>query len=168
VLVLNIGRSTGNSNIDNQGDIIITQAEGTFTAEEVSSGYGDVSIEGPAITGVADKTNVYGDNINLTATTSSISSLNVEEKSWPMTTIGNITDEDKISEAFGETGGNTWNLVRDPVTGEVQMQFAIDYTTVRDLDIEAATSITATAPGDIEITEVTGDMGVNVFEAAVR
>ena len=83
----------------------------------------------------------------------------------PLTTIGNMIDEDKAGEAYGETGDHTWIIVRDPVTGVIIMQFAIDYTAVRDLNLDAATSITASAPGDIEIIEITGDMGVNVIEA---
>jgi len=165
VLILNIGKSTGRSNIDNQGDIIITQAEGIFTAEEVISHYGDVAVSSEDIAGVENKTNVYGEDINLTATTGSITGLNVEEKSWPLTTIAHITDEDKQNEAYGETGSKTWIMVRDPVTGEIIMLFAIDYTAVRDLDLDTATSITAKAAGDIEIKEITGDMGVNVIEA---
>ncbi|MDD3898950.1 MAG: hypothetical protein PHE82_08410, partial [Syntrophomonadaceae bacterium] len=120
ILILNIGKSTGNSSIYNLGDIIVTQQEGTFTAEEVISRYGDVALTSPDIAGVDGKTNVYGEEISLTATTGSISGLNVEQKSWPLTTIANIEDEDKKNEVFGQTGGNTWVLVRNPVTGEVE------------------------------------------------
>jgi len=165
IFILNIGKSTGNSSIYNEGNIIVTQQEGTFTAKEVISKYGDVALTSPDIAGVDGKTNVYGEEISLTATTGSITGLNAEEKSWPLTTIANIEDEDKKNEAFGETGGNTWVLVRNPATGEIEMQFAIDYTAVGDLNIDSATIITANASGDIEITEVTGDMGVNIIEA---
>ena len=81
VLVLNIGESTGSSNISNLGDIVITQQTGIFTAEEIFSRYGDVSITGPEITGVDNKTNVTGEDISLTATTGSITGLDVEERS---------------------------------------------------------------------------------------
>ena len=168
VLVLNIGESTGSSNISNLGDIVITQQTGIFTAEEIFSRYGDVSITGPEITGVDGKTNVTGEDISLTATTGSITGLNVEERSWDLTTIGNIIDEDKKNQAYGQTGSKSWILVRNAQTGQIEMQFAIDYTAVRDLNIENATSITASAAGDIEINEVTGNMGINVIEAGGR
>jgi hypothetical protein len=165
VLIINIGKSTGKSSISNLGDIIVTQQNGTFTAENVFSRYGDVSVTSPDIAGVEGRTNVTGDHISLTATTGSITGLNVDERAWPLTTIGNIIDEDKKNQAYGQTGDKTWILVRNAETGEIEMQFAIDYTSVRDLRIENATSITASAAGDIEINEVTGHMGVNLIQA---
>ena len=165
VLILQIGQSTGQSQVDNMGDIIITQANGTFTAAEVTSAYGDVTIKAPSIAGVANKTNIYGNNISLTAASGSITGLNVDEVAWPLTTIGNITDQDKFNEAYGNTGSNTWMLVRNPLTGEIEMKFAIDYTAVIDLDVNAATNINATAAGDIEINEIRGNMGINVIDA---
>jgi uncharacterized coiled-coil protein SlyX len=164
ILILNIGKSTGKSNISNLGDITVTQQTGTFTAEEVFSRYGDVSITSQDIAGVDGKTNVTGENISLDAA-GSITGLNVEERSWDLTTIANITDEDKKDQPYGETGDKSWLLVRNAESGEIEMQFAIDYTSVRDLNEHDATSITASAGGDIEINEITGDMGVNVIEA---
>jgi hypothetical protein len=102
---------------------------------------------------------VTGENISLTATTGSITGLNVEERSWPLTTIGNITDEDKKNEAYGETGGKSCILIRNSETGQIEMQFAIDYTTVRDLNIDDATQYHRQCCGDIGLSEVTGHNG---------
>ena len=52
-LTLKIGTSTGESYLLNIGDITIEQEQGTFTAGEVVSTHGDVSITAPAIEGVA-------------------------------------------------------------------------------------------------------------------
>ena len=52
-LVLVIGTSTGESYLLNVGDIAIEQSSGTFTAGEVVSTHGDVTITAPSIEGVA-------------------------------------------------------------------------------------------------------------------
>ena len=52
-LVLEIGTSTGESYLLNVGDITIRQSSGTFTAGEVVSTHGDVTITAPSIEGVA-------------------------------------------------------------------------------------------------------------------
>ncbi|MDY3859971.1 MAG: hypothetical protein SO014_04955 [Candidatus Limivicinus sp.] len=52
-LVLVIGTSTGESYLLNVGDITIKQSSGTFTAGEVVSTHGDVTITAPGIEGVA-------------------------------------------------------------------------------------------------------------------
>lgn len=52
-LVLVIGTSTGESYLLNIGDITIRQSSGTFTAGEVVSTHGDVTITAPSIEGVA-------------------------------------------------------------------------------------------------------------------
>ena len=52
-LVLVIGTSTGESYLLNVGDIAIRQSSGTFTAGEVVSTHGDVTITAPSIEGVA-------------------------------------------------------------------------------------------------------------------
>ncbi len=52
-LVLAIGTSTGESYLLNVGDITIRQSSGTFTAGEVVSTHGDVTITAPGIEGVA-------------------------------------------------------------------------------------------------------------------
>ncbi|MDY6180230.1 MAG: hypothetical protein SPI15_05205 [Candidatus Faecousia sp.] len=52
-LVLLIGTSTGESYLLNVGDITIRQSSGTFTAGEVVSTHGDVTITAPSIEGVA-------------------------------------------------------------------------------------------------------------------
>ena len=54
-LVLLIGSSTGESYLLNVGDITIRQSSGTFTAGEVVSTHGDVTITAPVIEGVAAK-----------------------------------------------------------------------------------------------------------------
>ena len=54
-LVLEIGTSTGESYLLNVGDITIRQSSGTFTAGEVVSTHGDVTITAPSIEGVAVK-----------------------------------------------------------------------------------------------------------------
>ena len=52
-LVLVIGTSTGESYLLNVGDITIQQSGGTFTAGEVVSTHGDVTITAPSIEGIA-------------------------------------------------------------------------------------------------------------------
>ena len=52
-LLLNIGTSTGESYLLNFGDITVVQSNGTFTAAEVVTTHGNVSITAPAIEGVA-------------------------------------------------------------------------------------------------------------------
>ena len=54
-LVLVIGTSAGESYLLNVGDITIRQSSGTFTAGEVVSTHGDVTITAPSIEGVAAK-----------------------------------------------------------------------------------------------------------------
>ena len=163
VLIINIGKSTGKSSISNLGDIIVTQQNGTFTAENVFSRYGDVSVTSPDIAGVEGRTNVTGDHISLTATTGSITGEWMKEPglSLPLATSLMRTRRPGL--------WTNWRqdliLVRNVKTGKSK-SVAIDYTSVRDLRIENATSITASAAGDIEINEVTGHMGVNLIKPA--
>ena len=51
------------------------------------------------------------------------------------------------------------------VTGLLEMNFFIDFTTISVDDHEIATTLTATAAGDISITEVRGDLGLAKAES---
>ncbi|MGE4277727.1 MAG: S-layer homology domain-containing protein, partial [Lawsonibacter sp.] len=194
-LNLHIGQSTGESYLLNTGDIHVTQDTGTFTAAEVVSTHGDVTIISQSIAGVAAEqkeeitdeyvlgqyaqklvgeklvgetaqygtdANVYGEEITLAATAGDITGLTTEQRSWPETTIGIIENEDNPPTNYPASG--TWSMTRD-TDGKIVMIFVIDYTAVRDVDLESAGKLNATAAGNIQIAELTGDMGVDHVKA---
>ena len=59
----------------------------------------------------------------------------------------------------------SWNIARNAVTGLLEMNFFIDFTTISVDDHDLATTLTATAAGDISITEVQGDLGLAKAES---
>jgi len=187
-LVIKIGTSNGESYILNIGDITVDQKNGTFTAGEVVSSHGDVTITSDAIEGVADSdkedvsdpyilnlysdkliggdgkgtdSNIYGENITLTAENGGIgknTEVVTEQASWIEDTISNILGEDNPPDAYSPDNKGTWAITRNETTGKIEMTFEIDFTAIRDIDIETGTNLNANAVEDIAISELTGDM----------
>ncbi|MEE0756887.1 hypothetical protein [Allofournierella sp.] len=162
-LTLAIGESTGETSITNKGSITITQNEGTFTAREVVSGYENVTITAPDIAGVEGFTNVTGTDLVLTALTDSIRDLTIDQRDWVEHTVVDVTELQKAPEAMPASG--SWCITRNAVTGLLEMNFFIDFTTISVDDHDLATTLTATAAGDISITEVQGDLGLAKAES---
>ncbi|MEI3101580.1 MAG: hypothetical protein V8T45_07260 [Oscillospiraceae bacterium] len=163
-----IGQSKGETSLSNNGSITITQDAGTFTAKDIVSVYEDVSLTAPNILGVAGETNVTGSVIELEATEGSILDLTTDQQDWIEHTVANIdgvaTDpvsgEYVVPEDMPADGGS-WTISRNPQTGELEMAFEVDFTSISVRENDVSTSLTATAPGDIEITEIYGDLGVD-------
>ena len=97
-LNVSIGESTGETHMWNEGDIHITQDQGDFTAADVHSERGDVSIEtknGDILGAQSDTPNVYGREIDLKASGSIGSEeqpLTTEQQANRPTLVGNITE----------------------------------------------------------------------------
>ena len=153
-----IGESTGASSVTNKGSITITQNAGTFTAREVVSGYEDVTITAPDIRGWNGLTNVTGANITLTAAAGSIEGLTTDQRDWVEHTVVDVAELQKAPGSMPAAG--SWTIIRNAATGLLEMCFAIDFTTISVDDHDLATTLTATAAGDVSITEVRGDLGV--------
>ena len=162
-LTLAIGESTGESSVTNKGSITITQNEGTFTAREVVSGYENVTITAPYIAGAEGLTNVTGTDLVLTALTGSIRDLTIDQRDWVEHTVVDVSELQKAPDAMPAAG--SWRITRNALTGLLEMNFFIDFTTISVDDHEIATTLTATAAGDISITEVRGDLGLAKAES---
>ena len=160
---LAIGESTGAASVTNKGSITITQNKGAFTAREVVSGYENVTITAPDIAGVEGFTNVTGTDLVLTALTGSIRDLTIDQRDWVEHTVVDVTELQKAPEAMPATG--SWCITRNALTGLLEMNFFIDFTTISVDDHDLATTLTATAAGDISITEVQGDLGLAKAES---
>ena len=188
-LVLNIGNSTGSSYLVNVGDITIRQENGTFTAGEVVSTHGQVTIEASNMEGTAleDKTpvsdsrvaalynahfvgtdaanaNIYADGIYLTATGSIGKTADVitQQVHWNEGVIGNITGES--TPEFGLYDVNdpaSWQILRNSATGRIEMVFEMDYTAIRDRLENAGSELIVSAGGDIAITEARGSLSAD-------
>ena len=170
-----IGRSKGETSLSNNGSITITQDAGTFTAKEIVSVYEDVSLTAPNILGVAGETNVTGSVIELAATApdGSILDLTTDQQDWIEHTVANIggVATDPVSGEYVvpvdmPTDSGSWTISRNPQTGELEMSFEVDFTSISVRENDVSTSLTATAPGDIQITEIYGDMGVDKVSSA--
>ncbi len=168
-----IGESKGETSLINNGSITITQDTGTLTAKDIVSVYEDVSLTAPYIKGAEEsyeKANVTGSIIELTATAidGSILDLTTDQQDWIEHTVANLdgVDTDPVSGEYVvpenmPTGGGSWTISRNPQSGELEMSFEVDFTSISVRENDVPTSLTATAPGDIEITELSGDLGVN-------
>ncbi|HJA24981.1 MAG TPA: hypothetical protein H9795_02865, partial [Candidatus Fournierella merdigallinarum] len=163
---LDIGESTGASSVTNLGSITITQAAGTFTAREVTSGYEDVTITAPAIAGAAGVAgaNVTGTALDFTATTGGIEGLTVDQRDWVEHTVVDMSELTQAPAAM-PAAGESWTIIRNAATGLLEMNFQIDFTTISVDDHHTATTLTALAVGDISITEVQGDLGLAKAES---
>ena len=184
-LVVNIVSSTGAAYLLNTGDITVTQQTGTFTAGEVVSTYGKVTVTAPEIQGAANKqtvtdnrvlqtyadqhvdpakangANIYAEGMDLKATTGGIGDkvqLVTEQILWKEATVGNIDGEDAPPASYSATNTGSWAVVRNALTGAIEMKFVMDYTAVRDLDLISGSDFSASAPGSIAIRELTGNM----------
>ena len=166
-----IGQSKGETSLSNNGSITVTQDKGTLTAKDIVSVYEDVSLTAPYIKGVSgDEANVTGSVIELTATApdGSILDLTTDQQDWIEHTVANLdgVERDPVSGEYVipddmPTDGGSWTISRNAQTGELEISFMVDFTSISVRDNSVSTSLTATAPGDIQITEIYGDMGVD-------
>ena len=172
-LNLSIGVSTGRSEIWNEGDINITQDEGDFTAADIRSERGDVTIDsvGGSILGVEDDTaDISGRKISLTAKESigdETNALEIDQRSNRLQLAGNITEPVK-----DENGVYSVQLVEWQATdasGNPMTVWAIDvvmqYDWLRVDDAEEGTRLDAEAGESIFIREATGNMGLGTVKA---
>lgn len=183
-LVLNIGKSTGESYLLNVGDITINQGSGTFTAGEVVSTHGDVSITAPSIEGVAAKAEitdeyvqgtykdkhvgettengetVYGTAANVYAGNHSYGATvgGIGAKT-ELTTDQRSWKEDVIANIDADATDSR-NISRND-DGEIVMNFNASFNGVRDIDLTTETTLNASAIDDIAITELTGNQKVD-------
>ena len=172
-LNLSIGVSTGMSGIWNEGSINITQDEGDFTAEEIRSERGDVSIAsmGGDILGVEDETtDVSGRKIKLTAQGSigdETHALETDQRTNRLELVGNITEPVK-----DENGNYNIKLVEraavdeagNPMTQWV-LDVAVQYDWLRVDDPQEETRLDAEAGEDIFIREAAGNAGLGSVQA---
>ena len=119
-LNISIGASHGETHMWNEGDINITQDEGDFTAADVHSERGDISIRtenGDILGAQSDTPNLYGENIELSASGSIGSderALTIEQQADRPALVGNIA-----SPAQDADGNYDITLVERPVTETV-------------------------------------------------
>ena len=135
-----------------------------------------MSLTAPYIKGVSgDEANVTGSVIELTATApdGSILDLTTDQQDWIEHTVANLdgVERDPVSGEYVipddmPTDGGSWTISRNPQTGELEMSFEVDFTSISVRENDVSTSLTATAPGDIEITEIYGGMGVDKVSSA--
>ena len=172
-LNLSIGVSTGVSAIWNDGDLNITQDEGNFTAAEIRSERGDVTlaVNGGDLLGVQDETvDVSGRQLHLTAKGSigdADNALEIDERSNRLELVGNI-----IAPEQDENGNYTIKVVERPAldaSGNAITERVIDvvvqYDWLRVDDPNEETRLDAEAGEDIFIREASGNVGLGQVKA---
>ncbi len=160
-----IGQSTGNTNLYNDGSIDIT-VTGTsdLIVELIESERGDVKIDvqdGSILAGGDQEQNILGANIDLHASGSigtESDPLKLQQRDNQPTVAVQVRDETPSGEQTG--------TVRRDENGNWVMDTAVSFDWIRK-DVEDATMrLDATADtGDIALTEIEGGTGVGVISA---
>lgn len=165
-----VGAATGAAFVQNEGDIILEQAEGTLTAGAIHSKLGDVSLtaKNGAIEGSnSGQTNVVGKEISLAAKAGigANTPLTIEQRVYEPTLVGNVTKpagEDKpVIKPIDADGKPTSEADKEESPRENWgMETEITFDWIRVEHPEKATKLNITAGGNVNVIEQTGDMGL--------
>ncbi len=174
-LNIEVGEATGAAYVTNRGDITIRQATGTLTAGAVESNFGDVTlialngdIEGNPEGSVA----VRAENIHLSAAGSigQGHTLLVEQSDKRVTLVANLKRPESLAEAIvaalaadGQPTDEAGKAERPKELWALETLIDFDWLLVNYPG--EAVQLNATAGGDINIRENSGDMGLGVIDA---
>ena len=106
--------------------------------------------------------NVYAQNHVYTAETGGIGEktpLITEQRSWKESTVADIENEEPLPVPYNSSNEGSWDILRNE-DGQIEMNFVVYFTAVRDIDLTTATDLLANALGDIAISELTGDQKI--------
>ncbi|MCR5845011.1 MAG: hypothetical protein K6G78_00365 [bacterium] len=157
-LAVLVGESTGSAYVDNLGDILIVQRTGTMTAGNVVSQLGDVTLvnEDGSIAGDASEiVNVQGSNIDLEAS-GNIGPIVIETGVVNDTVVGTIENV---------TSGATPKVAFDEESGQFTTTWDVSYEQVANYDKRETGKLDAMSGGNVDITEKSGNLGVDIVEA---
>ncbi|MDO4399460.1 MAG: hypothetical protein Q4D27_00765 [Coriobacteriia bacterium] len=161
-LTIAVGESTGSAYVKNLGDIAITQATGTMTVGAVVSEFGDVALStidaatGDIVGDAAESVNVQASDITITAA-GNVDALVIETGVVELTAIATSIEN--------EATGAVPAVVYDSETGSFTTVWDVDYEQIANYDKRATGSLTITAADDVDITEKSGELGVNTIVA---
>ena len=161
-----IGVSTGNTTIYNDGDIEITvNGDSDLTAENIQSERGDVSVEvqNGSILSAGAGANITGENVSLSA------SENIGTQEKPVN-VEQVEEEPNVTVTVIGKGVAHSETITDPEGNEKTiwvMDVELRYDWARTDDAEATKRLDAEAAnGDIFLAEQTGNTGLGILTGA--
>ena len=161
-----IGVSTGNTTIYNDGDIEITvNGNSDLTAENIQSERGDVSVEvqNGSILSAGAGANITGENVSLSA------SENIGTQDKPVN-VEQVEEEPNVTVTVISKGVAHSETTTDPEGNEKTiwvMDVELRYDWARTDDAEATKRLDAEAAnGDIFLAEQTGNTGLGILTGA--
>ena len=161
-----IGVSTGNTTIYNDGDIMITvNGDSDLTAENIQSERGDVSVEvqNGSILSAGTGANITGENVSLSA------SENIGTQDKPVN-VEQVEEEPNVTVTVIGKGVAHSETITDPEGNEKTiwvMDVELRYDWARTDDAEATKRLDAEAAnGDIFLAEQTGNTGLGILTGA--
>ena len=97
------------------------------------------------------------------ALTGSIRDLTIDQRDWVEHTVVDVEKLQQSPTTMPDSG--SWSITRNALTGLLEMNFDIDFTTISVDDHNLATALTAIAADDISINEVQGNLGLEKAES---
>ncbi len=159
-LNVEIGTSTGEANINNNGTLNVKQENGTLTANSINSKFEDLNVDTQELSGTSGE-NMRMNNLDITAS-GSVSNVSINERIWQELILATIKGE-KLNGSLPQTmpDNGTWNISRNVQTGKLEITFNIEFAQVKFEDTNEETKVTVNAGGNVSMEEVTGDAGIN-------
>ena len=159
---IDVGEATGAAFVTNEGDITITQHSGTLTAGEIKSDKYNVTLisENGAIEGADDFVNITAENVTLTAAggVGDTQKLTLEQRERELVLTAKLREPvDRTVYALDADGSVTDDLTQKD---KWALQFTYDFAWLWIERSDEAKRLDVTAGGDVNITEMSGDMGL--------
>ena len=178
-IIIEVGEATGRTYVTNEGDIVITQQKGTLTAGAVLSDRGSVTLtaQGSGIEGTeGEEMNILAKDINMTAKdgVGADTKVLVEQRDNRPTLVANVINPvknddgnyDGVNVDALDAQGNPTTEVESEERPEEEfaLETLVKFDWLRVEYLEDAMQLNITAGGDVNVEEISGDMGLGVIE----